>query len=551
MLPVEVTADWIYVRTPYDRNEYVRNVLNGVWSDSKRMYRFPRNWHVCRELLQEFPQLQYNSVFMRAYEKLARARITFSQFKAQEDAAGDPRLRPYQRVDVAYLRKLPSGGGNFNEQRTGKTPETVILLRDLGMEARDNIVVCPASLIVNWQRAFREWAPEFRTFPVVGDLKRRKQIYQEYRDCKDRKVLIISKDTWKLDVDYWLTHQFDAAVVDEAHFMRALAGSKRKHTQQAKAVCAIQAARRYALTGTPTVRHAADVYGILHWLYPKKFPSFWQFADRYFDRYMTWGGGWEYGEVKPHREQELQELIGFISVQRKRKDVMRWLPEKIRVPIYVEMHPKQRELYDQMLYQFMVEDGDVTIDTANVLAQLMRLRQLCLDPRLLGIDCPSAKTQALLEWLQDNQEPVVIMSMFTSYLKLIKPEIEKLGRKVVMVHGEMSPHEKDRAIQEFQRGKADVILCNIISAGVGVTLDRAEVILFTDHAWNPADNEQAEDRITPTTPERAHSHSIITIACEDSVDESINHLLEAKKSITDVINEGGYKAIQKLIRGEF
>lgn len=552
MLPVDITRDHIFVRTPYEKREYVSQILNGVWQKSMGMYRFPKNYYVFRELLAAFPQLEMNPRFMQAYERITKARINFPQLKMREDAPGDPRLRPYQRVDVQYLKKLKCAG-IFNEPRTGKTPTTIVLLQELGEEAVANIVICPASLIVNWQKEFKRWAPEIETFLVTGTPKKRERIYQAYREHQSQKVLIISKDTWKLDLKNWEGFEFDVVVVDEAHYLRALAGARRKHTAQAQAVCAVKAKRRYALTGTPTVRHTADIYGILHFLYPEKFNSYWQFVERYFDVYQdNWSGGYVVGGVKPHRQQELQELIGFLSVQRKRSEVMQWLPAKQRIPFYVCMSEKQRKLYDQMLQDFMAvdEETDTVIDTANVLAQLTRLRQICLDPKLLGFNCPSAKTEALLEWLEDNPEPVVIMSMFTSYLHLLKPQIEAQGRRVGMIIGEMNNQAKDQTVRDFQEGKLDVVLCNIISAGVGFTLDRAETIIFTDLAWNPADNEQAEDRITPTTEERNHSHNIIVFQCDGTVDTAINRILEAKKSLTDIINEGGKKAIEQLFKGE-
>lgn len=547
MFPTKATPDFIYIKTPYEQKDFVSGTLNGVWSKSERMYRFPKNIFVIRELEQAFPHLRFDPTIQDLKQRLEEKRRQLLSIKAKEDTEGDPRLRPYQRVDVEYLSRLPCAG-IFNEPRTGKTPTSIVLIQKLGTVS--NLVVCPASVLLNWEAEFRKWAPEIKVFPVLGTPKRREQIYQQFRSESGQRVLVISKDTWKLEYEKWADFEFDLALVDEAHFLRALAGSRSKHTLQAEAILKIRAKRRYALTGTPTVKHTAEIYGILKFLYPTKFPSYWQFVERYFELYPNeWSGSLEPKNVKPHRVEELQDLIGFLSVQRKRKDVMAWLPPKQRIPFYVQMEGKQKKLYDQMVNDFFAKDGDVEVDTANVLAQLTRMRQLCLDPRLLGFDAPSAKTAALLEWLEDNPEPVVIMSMFTSYLHLIRLEIEKLGRKVGMITGEMTPAERQKTVQDFQEGRTDVVLCNIIAAGLGITLDRAETVVFTDLAWNPSDNEQAEDRITPTTEERNHSHNIIIFQCKDSVDERLNRLLQEKKTLTDIINEGGRKAIERLLAG--
>jgi SNF2 family DNA or RNA helicase len=252
---------------------------------------------------------------------------------------------------------------------------------------------------------------------------------------------------------------------------------------------------------------------------------------------------------KKHRIGELQEIIGTISVQRKRRDIMQWLPDKQRTTFYSEMGTKQQKAYKEMLEYFFVEETE--LDAPSVLAQLIRLRQICLEPALLGIEAESAKTEAMLEWIGDNLAAggsVVIMSMFTSYLKRLHKLLSDAGYKVGMITGEMTNADKMAAAEQFQRGDIDILLCNIISAGTGFTLDRADTIIFTDKAYNPAENEQAEDRITPTTPDKVHKHTIISFVCQNTVDERINALLERKKSLTDLINEGGMQAIKNLLR---
>lgn len=339
--------------------------------------------------------------------------------------------------------------------------------------------------------------------------------------------------------------KFDGLIVDECHRLRNF------KTQQSQAVFKLGklADKKLALTGTPTVKASHDIFGILHFLYPEKFPSYWQFVDRYYQQTRDFMGHMEIGDVKAGRKAELQEIIGFISVQRKRNEVMQWLPEKQKINSFVQMEGKQLKIYNEMANDMMIEaeDDEESWDTAMVLTQLLRMRQLCLDPRLLGFDVIGAKSKALLEWLDDNREPVVIMSMFSSYFNIIQPEIEKLGLKVGRIEGKMSNAEKDQSATSFQNGKIDVLLCNIISAGVGFTLDKAKVILFMDKAWNPAENEQAEDRITPTTEDKNHAHEIISFIAQNSVDQYINDILDTKKSLTDLVNEGGREAIKNLL----
>jgi SNF2 family DNA or RNA helicase len=565
----KVTNDFIFVKTPYEDRGFVQEQLNGVWSKKENAYRFPKNIHVLYELVTRYPRLSENDQFIELGKSLKKAQQTYLTYRKQ-DITIDQRLRPYQNTDVNYLKRLPAAG-IFNEPRTGKTPTSIILMKELG--TKRNLIISPASLIWNWAKEFEKWYPECKIFVSNGTSRKRSQLYVDFFSYKGIKVLIISKDTWKSDhikLEIGTGIMYDTCFVDEAHYLR------NHKTAQSKAIFQIKADRRYALTGTPTVKSGVDVWGILHFLYPTKFPSYWQFVERYWNVGTDWMGHAEIKDIRQDRKQELQELIGFISVQRKRSEVMNWLPDKERTTFHCMMEGKQLKAYQSMLENFFVyldngevlkcqhatevggsldqpwmkavrnESGEI-VDAANILTQITRLRQICLDPKLLGIDAPSAKSKALLEWLDDNREPVVIMSMFTSYFELIKEDIEKLGLKVGMIHGKMSNQEKEDAKVKFQEGKLNVLLCNIISAGVGFTLDRAETILFLDKAWNPSENEQAEDRITPTAQERNHKHTIISMVCANSVDERINNILEAKKSLTEIINEGGREAIKKLL----
>lgn len=546
MFPFKLTNDHVWVRTPYNEKDKVRNILNGVWSKKEGMYKFPRNIHAMRELMKVFPELKLNPDYVEAGRHMVAARNHALEIKSREDVEGDPRLRSYQRVDVDYLKKLPAAL-IANEPRTGKTPTSILLMKELSMSYDMNnfLVVAPASLTINWAKEFETWWSDCKVYIVKGTPKKREAIYNQYKADPAIKVLIISKDTWKADKIAFIKFVFDAVFVDEAHYLRNY------DTAQSTAIMAIESKRRYALTGTPTIKHAVDIFGILKFLYPSRFTSYWQFVERYFEQSEDRWGHRQVGEVKKHREAELQEMIGFMGVQRKRAEVMKWLPPKQYIPLYCEMDKKQERLYQQMLDDFVAyiegDDDAPVVDTANVLSQFMRLRQLCLDPKLLGFDVPSAKTEALIEWLDNNREPVVIMSMFTSYFDILKPQIEKLGLKVGMIHGKMSNSQKEEAKVLFQEGKLDVLLCNIISAGVGFTLDRAKVIAFTDKAWNPAENEQAEDRITPTTQECTHDHTVLSLVIANTIDERIHAILQNKKNLTDIVNEGGRDAIRKLL----
>jgi SNF2 family DNA or RNA helicase len=494
---------------------------------TKKGWRFPKNLHVYRELYKFFPALQQLKEFIKDGQKAASMVEGIKLLKSNPLKIEG--LRPYQSQDVGFL----TSGSSLvlNEPRTGKTPTMIFTIKAL--KPKSVIVVSPSSLTYNWKKEIEKFTDMFDIHVYSGDKKAREKVWKEYRKSNaPHKVLIVSKDTLKRDSEI-SDMVYSVAIIDEAHFLRNY------KTAQSKAIFNLTAKVKYALTGTPAVKHAVDVYGMLHFINPKKFPSYWQFAERYFhiDEDM-WGK--RIGNVKSYRKAELTSLMEEMSVQRKRTDVMKWLPAAQHQNLFVKMDAKQLKLYDQMLDTFMATMDDVEVDTPNVLTQLMRLRQLCLEPRLLGFDkVTGAKTTALLEYAENTQEPFIVMTTFSSYFKLIKPELEKLGKRVGIIDGKVNQKQKFATAEAFQSGEYDILLCNIIAAGTGFTLDRADTMVFLDKDFNPANNEQAQDRIVPTSEDRYHSINIITLVVAGSIDERVNDILERKEDLTQIINRKG------------
>jgi SNF2 family DNA or RNA helicase len=520
-------ANFVYlIDTPYSKKEDMKQYLSGMWVSNKKFkgYRFPKNVYCMRELVRYFPELRENEEFIKDGKMLADE-VDYWRDKKEQLMFADSRLREYQNKDAYYLKERGSCLV-LNEPRTGKTPTMIAVLKALG--TKKNLVVCPSSLVLNWAKEFKQWYPEIEVSVVMGTPKQREMVYNSRITGKF--VMIISKDTLKADIDK-RAFEFDTAIVDEAHFLRNY------KSKQSEAIFKIKATYRYPLTGTPSVKHGSDVYGLLHFIDPKQYSSYWQFTDRYWEIQDN-GWGKDIANAKKAREKELLSLMSINSVQRKRKDVMKWLPEAQYQTIPVQLEGKQLKLYNQMMDTFVASDteNEHEIDTMNKLSQLMRLRQLCLDPRLLGFDVRGAKTDALLEWAENNTDPFVVMTTFSSYFELVKPELEKLGKKVEVIDGSVSKTNRQNIVERFQSGKIDILLANIIAAGTGLTLDRSDTIIFLDKSFNPADNEQAQDRIVPTTEDRYHPINVISLVADGTIDERVNEILDAKEDLTKLIN---------------
>jgi SNF2 family DNA or RNA helicase len=532
MIRYEADQHHIYLNNPLFNQHHMKEVINAV--KVKRGWKLPRNLWVYRELYVKFPELKNNPQFMNDAHRMSEQYNRRNAFKQNEDASGNSKLRNYQRVDANFLSKLEYGAV-FNEMRTGKTPTIIEVLNII--QPLSTVVIVPSSLVYNWEKEINNWGNGLMTFVYAGTPRAREKVLATYNRVQN-KVLIMSKDTLKKDIAVIRELSFDIAIIDEAHFLRNY------KTTQSQSIYQVKADRKFCLTGTPVIRKSDDIFGILHFLDPIRFNSYWQFVDRYFMVNDNHWGGKEVGRTKPHREKELLGIIEQISVQRKQKQVLQWLPERQYKKLYAPLNKKQQKLYDDMLNDFMAtDDSGNEVDTMNVLSQLTRLRQITIDPRLIGLDVVGEKTKVLMDYLDTMNEPMVVMSMFSSYFKLLKPELEKVGKRVGIIDGSVPQKEKFKVAQDFQKGSIDVLLCNIISAGVGFTLDKGKEIIFIDQAWNPAENDQAEVRILPTTKEKLHSVTITHLVAPDTVDERIQAILETKEDLTKMINKTGLRGL--------
>lgn len=321
---MELTNDFIY----FQATEAQAKQLDAIYVKSRKAYKLPNTLGSLRELHKlGFDVMEYG-------KRKAKQREEFLQLKQNENPAFqlDQSLRPYQRIDISFLSQLPHCA-IFSEMRTGKTPTTIKLMEVEGH--KKIIVICPASLVLNWCNEVKRWS-SLDSISVKGNKKQREKVYQNWNSG----FLVLSKDTAKSDIDLLETFEEYALIVDESHFLR------NHKTAQSKAVYRLgrKAVKRIAITGTPSTNSGNDVWGILHFLYPTRFNSYWNFVDRYF---KTWDSPWGAKQVSGYkRKEELQEILDLISVQRKRSEVMKWVPRKQYQTIEVEMSEKQKKAYE-------------------------------------------------------------------------------------------------------------------------------------------------------------------------------------------------------------
>lgn len=439
------------------------------------------------------------------------------------------KLRPYQEEDVVKLQ-TKNAMGVFNQQRTGKTPTSLVACQRWG--AKKILIVAPASLLHNWRLEYQQW---LNTPCIVVDgyskKKRIEQIAQwEHGLAINYEALRQTKTSDGL-LDLVLKHKPDAVILDEAHRIKG------RTTATARAVQKLSKVEyKLALTGTPAPNRQDDVWAILHWLYPRLFKSYWDFIEEYFkcdDIYVGSRIISVPNRLKSEKIPGFQQILDNISVQRKRKDVMPWLPDeappmKIKLPVSKSQEKHLEELYKWFETEHVITQG--------VLDRLIRVRQICNSPKMLGLTGEGPKLNWINKYLSDYPDrPTIIFSRFSQWLHYIK---EKTKGKVEVYDGSVSLEDRSDLINKFQSGKINVLAIQIDAGKEGLTLDRAECLIFTDVMAPASDIAQARDRIVATTPDKAQiPKQVIELMMEGTYDEELYNMVQANADATSIIND--------------
>lgn len=505
-------------------------------------------WAMCldayREEKSSFFYLPNDSFNQKKIKKLLPDTCFF--VTKEEPVVSSFPLRSYQKEDVRLLSRM-SFGAIFSEMRTGKTP--VALHTWKKWRTPNLIVVVPGILQHHWQKSLFEYLGQVSYVISALEKKEREWFYQKI--LKERGwVVIVSKDIFKADnkefkklksrKNFGLSRC--CAIIDEAHFLRNF------KSQQSKSVYLLQdCARKLVLTGTPIVNSYTDIYGVLKFLQPEAYQSYDRFIENYFS----------FSELKVERGKrtflikvvrgfktneafkEFNRRIGSISIRRKQKDVLPWLPQVIFQREVLLMDNKQQKIYQGIKEEWLKEKEKR--DVGYSLEILTKLRTATLNPKALGGDSYGAKIDYLLSYLQEwNKQSVVVFSTRNStFLKPLSLLLKEKKIDSELITGDTTHFDRQKIIEKFQSKQSNVLLCNLLIGGLGLDLSQADTAIFADRGYAPADNEQAEARFLPTTPEgssETKTKMIVYLLCKGTVDEKIDKLLKKKENVANIIN---------------
>lgn len=485
----------------------------------------------------------------------------FSQLSRQEQPPLSPipdslhaTLRAYQHEGFAwltFLRRFGLGAILADDMGLGKTVQLIAYLLHAKESAAESgrppaapaLIICPTSVLGNWQKELQRFAPSLRVLLHYGGARENGNDFAAV--IREADVVLTSYATASLDQEQLRTVHWDAICLDEAQNI------KNAQTKQSAAVRSLSARHRIALTGTPIENRLAELWSIYDFIAPGYLGSARAFQNRF-------AGPIE----KDHDEQrteDLKKLVGPFLLRRKKKDpnIQLDLPEKNEMKTYVKLTAEQAALYDQAVNQLISQMGALKgiRRKGAILSALTHLKQLCDHPLLVGGDpvpgldyTPedstdydslverSSKLERLLAMVRELREEDERCLIFTQYIgmgEMLRSVLEhELKEPVLYLNGSTSKTARDRMIESFQKGEGGgVFILSLKAGGVGLNLTAANHVFHFDRWWNPAVENQATDRAYRMGQTRdVQVHKFIALG---TLEERIDEMLESKQQLSD------------------
>lgn len=468
--------------------------------------------------------------------------IDISSYELPKDLNAD--LRSYQVYGFKWLNVLYDcgfGGILADEMGLGKTLQVISLLAYRNKEKIKSLIVTPASLVYNWYAEFNKFAPFIKVGMVVGNKDERSALLTRRHEYD---VLITSYDLLKRDIDLYSDISFDVEIIDEAQYI------KNQTTGAAKAVKEINSKKRFALTGTPIENRLSELWSIFNYLMPDYLYSY-EYFRKHFESPIV-NDGDEYASNM------LKKMIGPFILRRRKMDVLKDLPEKIERVYYANFDSRQKEIYDAQVMKIskLVENEDEKAFSTSkiaILAELMKVRQICCDPSLLleNYKGGSAKKDTCLQLIEesiDGGHKLLVFSQFTSMLEILEEELNKKKIAYYKITGATDKKERLELCNKFNKDDVKVFLISLKAGGTGLNLIGADIVIHYDPWWNEAVISQATDRTHRIG--QTNTVTVYKLIAKDTLEEKILKLQEDKQNLADEILSGANTSLSSMSKDE-
>ena len=478
---------------------------------------------------EEFSIIRTNDLFEDFIQKFNNYKNVELNFTKNEKKI----LRDYQLTGVKWLyqiHKCDFGGILADEMGLGKSLQVMIFIKKLLEEDNTSkfLIVVPTSLMYNWDREFQKFNLGLNYQIIAGNKKEREKLINE-----DTNIYITSYGLLREDIDLYEDKNFKVCILDEAQNI------KNPKTGITKCTKKIKSETRLALTGTPLENSMLELWSIFDFIMPGFLSSESKFNQKY--------------KIKAFDEEEnnlltrLNHQISPFILRRKKKDVIKDLPDKIENNIYIDLTEKEKKLY-----MANVKDAKETMDKLIkeegfqkakfiILQLLTKLRQLCIDPRILysNIKEKSSKIETLIKVVKEviaHGHKVLIFSSFRTSLDIVAQEFNNENITSYRIDGSVQSKKRMELVEKFNHDNTNVFLIMLKSGGTGLNLTAADIVIHLDLWWNPQAESQATDRAHRIGQKNVVE--VIKLVTKGTIEEKIFDLQKKKKMLSDKLIEG-------------
>lgn len=459
-------------------------------------------------------------------------------------------LRPYQLSGFHWLQALDElgwGGCLADDMGLGKTLQTISFLQFLKEKypGSTQLVVCPTSLIFNWESELKKFCPSIKYHVNYGVQREFNESHFEEYD-----VVLTSYGLVRNDIDSLSGFLWQYIILDESQAI------KNPDARITKAIQKMRSVNRIILSGTPVQNNTFDLFSQFNFLNPGLLGNR-EFFNREFAGPIDKDGNRE-------KAQQLRKLVHPFTLRRTKEQVAKDLPEKTVTVLWCSMEAGQRKLYNEIRDGYRnkllkkIDDEGIGRAGMDVLEALLRLRQICDHPALVLKDQQddhekygSVKIEEILREVTENAggHKLLIFSQFTEMLKLIQVQFEENGISHCYLDGSTPLKKRQEEVERFQTDETvQAFLISLKAGGVGLNLTVADYVYIVDPWWNPAAEQQAIDRAHRIGQKRnVFAYKMI---CKDSVEEKILQLQERKKKLADDLIQEDAGFVKTLTRDD-
>lgn len=609
-------------------NSMLKSELPGParWHGKGKRWLFPLSWETCkgaRKVANKFgadiklTDSMYDwAVAERERQETIPDVNSMELTQLPKVAASHPRIwdatssRPFQTVGAAFAARNRSCL-IADQPGLGKTIQSIAAIVEAGITGPILVVAPKAAARLTWPQELAKWVPGDEVTIIGSHLKASEREYaiqrvidnageEEYAwgHTINRQWIITSPNYLRIkaEVDQYNNYVYDehkqkiinpvgeavmqlfdvewsAVIVDEAHQTLAGAtGNKKKQSAQRLGLGALQIKHnglRLALSGTPFRGKEVYIWGILNWLRPDMYRSYWKgFVEKYFDCWQD-RYGMQIGRLVD--AEAMYAEAKQVMIRRTKAEVAKDLPPKMYQDIWLDMEPRQKKAYDDLVRSATVQLDGGSLLANGVLAELTRMKQFAgaygrMEDGQFKPSLPSNKFDWLVEWLDErgidktipdldsdtraNLPKIVIASQFSQLINIIGDGLKQLGIHGFKFTGATSDKDREAIKKDWQENDNSwnrVLLLTTTAGGVSLTLDAADDLVELDETWNPADQEQLEDRLHRLS--RMHQVTIWRVRSKDTIEESIaktNMFHDA--NIKDIIDgQRGVQVFRELV----